>query len=111
MKQSAETDAEETTGAAPAGTTAAETVTAAETTAASESTSREAGNTPAYSMTDPAGSETASVPTQTDESFRTGAGKTTLIIGLVIGIAVIYLIVITIGTKNKKKTPRRKNKI
>ena len=55
--------------------------------------------------------ESAVIPTQTDESFRTGSGKTTLIIGLVIGIAVIYLIVISIGTNSKKKNTKRKTRL
>ena len=60
---------------------------------------------------DPAETVTAALPTQTDESFRTGSGRTTLIIGLVIGIAVIYLIVISIGTNSRKKNSKRKNRL
>jgi len=63
--------------------------------------------TPEHISTDPGITETVSVPTQTDESFRSGSGKITLIIGLVIGIAVIYLIVIAIGKDSRKKPKRR----
>ena len=82
----------------------------AETTTVSEPTSQPAGTT-ASTQTDPAQTETVVMPTQTNESFNTGANRTTLIIGLVIGIAVIYLIVISIGTNGKKKKTKPKNRI
>ena len=62
------------------------------------------------SMSSPEMTETVVVPSQTDESFKNGSGRTTLILGLVIGIAVIYLIVITIGTNSRgKKSGRKKD--
>lgn len=86
------------------------TETVQETTAAPPSS--EAGSsTAAHTLTDPAETETPVLPTQTDESFKTGSGRTTLIIGLVIGIGVIYLIVITIGTSSRKNKTRRKNRL
>ncbi len=87
----------------------------AETSAAETEASSETDPVPAVptesSVTDPAATETVTVPTQTDESFRSGSNRTTLIIGLVIGIAVIYLIVITIGTNSRDKKPKRKNRL
>ena len=83
---------------------AAETEASSEPAGVSEEPSENTGS-------DPAATETVIVPTQTDESFRSGSNKTTLIIGLVIGIAVIYLIVIMIGTGSRNRKPKRKNRI
>ena len=80
-------------------------------TASASGTSDTPETSSVYAAPDPAETGTVTVPTQTDESFRSGSGRTTLIIGLVIGIAVIYLIVITIGTNSKKKKNKHKNRI
>ncbi len=112
MGQAEPTEEETTNGAAEttvpaeipestAETAASETTAAAETPSASEGSAE-------YSVSDPAATETVTVPTQTDESFRSGSNKTTLIIGLVIGIAVIYLIIIMIGIGSRKKKKGRK---
>ena len=61
--------------------------------------------------TDPAETETVLPPTQTDESYSNGSKRVTLILGLVIGIAVIYLIVITIGTNSRGKNRKKKNRL
>ena len=112
MGQAEPTEEETTNGAAETTVPAkiqesTEKTAASETTAAAETPSAPEGSAE-YSVSDPAATETVTVPTQTDESLRSGSNKTTLIIGLVIGIAVIYLIIIMIGTGSRKKKKGRK---
>ncbi len=83
---------------------------AAETTAATETKARPSAPS-INTVPDSSQNGTVTVPTQTDESYNSGSNRITLIIGLVIGIAVIYLIVIMIGSNSKKKKPKRKNRL
>ena len=69
-----------------------------------------AGNTSAAYPAENASDVPLPSTAKADESFSSGGNRTTLIIGLVMGIVVIYVAILVIGTsrsKNKKKGRKR----